>query len=85
MRDGWSLKDAARVLEIHERRVTQALDPALDKIARLWQADATRTVEAILAAVKALPMDNREIDLRESIADGVADRARLFRRPTELS
>lgn len=75
MRDGWSLKSAARVLGIHERRVTQALDPALEKIARLWLADATLTMTAILAKVEELKQI-RDDELEELIRrkNGTADR-----------
>ncbi len=78
MRDGWTLKDAAAVLGIHERRVTQSLDPTLTRIARLWRADPTRTMQAILAALASLdPMTPDELDFRERMADGRVDRAEL--------
>jgi hypothetical protein len=54
MREGWSLKDASNVLGIHERRVTQALDPALAKIARLMRADPLRTMQSIVEAMEDL-------------------------------
>jgi len=57
MRVGWSLKEASAVLGIHERRVTQALDPALDKIGRLWNVDPTRTLRAILDRASELQAD----------------------------
>lgn len=44
MRTGWSLKEAAAVLGIHERRVSQALDPCMTKIARLYVADGAKTL-----------------------------------------
>jgi len=83
------LKDAAKVLDIHERRVTQALDPALDKIADLWIEDATKTMEAILSRVQARlaisAMGDREILLRGDIHAGRADRDRLFRKRMDRS
>ena len=61
MRIGWTCKEAALVLRVHENRVTQALDPALRKIALLWVADPTRTMLAILDMVDKLPADNGEM------------------------
>jgi prephenate dehydrogenase len=40
------------VLGIHERRVTQSLDPTLRRIALLWIADPTKTIRAILDMVE---------------------------------
>jgi hypothetical protein len=54
MRIGWSCKAAALVLGIHPHRVTQALDPTLHKMALLWRADPSRTMEALLDAVRNL-------------------------------
>ncbi len=54
MRVGWSAKGASRVLGVHVNSISQSLDPALVKIAKLWRADATRTMDAILDAVREL-------------------------------
>ena len=79
MRVGWSLKDAAAVLDINERRVTQSLDPTLDRVAKLWRVDPTRTMQAILAAVNDLePMSDAELDLRIRIQTGRADRRDMY-------
>lgn len=79
MRVGWSLKDAAAVLDINERRVTQSLDPTLDRVAKLWRVDPTRTMQAILAAVNDLePMSDAELDLRIRIQTGRADRSDMY-------
>jgi hypothetical protein len=60
MRTGWTCKEAAAVLGVQESRVTQALDPALRKIALLWCADPTRTMLAILDQVSQLTPDDGE-------------------------
>lgn len=44
MRTGWSLREAAEVLDIHERRVSQALDPCMTKVARLYVANGAKTL-----------------------------------------
>lgn len=55
MNVGWSTKRAAEVLNLSSpTKVSQSLNPAVEKIARLWRADATATVEMILAAVRDL-------------------------------
>ena len=78
MRAGWPCKLAAPVLQVSECRLTQALEPALKKMALLWRADPTRTMEAILDAVNKLePMTDREIEIRERMLDGKLDRDRL--------
>lgn len=74
MRIGWSLKEACAVLGIHERRVTQSLDPTLERMARLWRADPTRTMAALLDAVAHLdPMTDSELALRQLIQTGRAE------------
>jgi len=55
MRTGWSLKHAGAVLDVHEKRVTQALDPALIKIALLMRVNALATHEAIMDQMSRLP------------------------------
>jgi hypothetical protein len=64
MRQGWSLKEAGTVLGIHERRVTQALDPALAKIARLMRADPLRTMQSIVEAMEDLEPPQSKHDPR---------------------
>ena len=75
MRAGWPCKLAAPVLQVSECRLTQALEPALKKMALLWRADPTRTMEAILDAVNKLePMTEQEINMRELMLNGALDR-----------
>lgn len=55
MRTHWTDKEAAPVLGLRNpAKVSQAMRPALEKIARLWAADATRTMSAILEEVSRL-------------------------------
>lgn len=76
MRTGFSLKEAASILDIHPRRVTQSLDPTLERVARLWRVDPTRTLKAILEAAEELgAMTERELELRERMLEGRADPA----------
>lgn len=66
------------MLGIRAEKVTQALDPALVKLARLWRVDPTRTMEAMLDAARNLdPMTDAELDLRERILMGCVDRSEL--------
>ncbi len=85
MRAGFSLKEAAMVLDIHERRVTQSLDPSLRRIALLWRVDPTATMECLLEAVRRLePMSDREIEMRTLMAEGRLDRRILHPPPESL-
>lgn len=62
------------MLGIHERRVTQSLDPTLERMARLWRADPSRTMAALLDAVDHLdPMTDAELELRRLIQMGRID------------
>lgn len=54
MRTGWSIKEAGAVLDINPNKIPQALDPAVQKIAKLYDADAVATMEMILERVKEL-------------------------------
>lgn len=47
MRTGWDLKSAAWVLGIHEKKVSQAIDPAFAKVAKLMLADPLKTMTAL--------------------------------------
>jgi hypothetical protein len=62
MRTGWSDELAQPILRVkHTRKVSQALRPALVKIARLWRIDATRTVRDIMDTLDQLePMSEEE-------------------------
>lgn len=65
MRIGWSNRDASAVLGVAEPKVSQALQPAITKIARLWRCDPNRTLRLILAAVDDLdPPTEAEIAAR---------------------
>lgn len=75
-RIGFSCKEASAILGIHERRVTQSLDPTLERVARLWRVDPTRTLRAIIEAAEELgAMTERELELRVAMQTGRLDRA----------
>ncbi len=76
MRSDFSCKELGRALGVCDTRATAAWVPALCKVARVWRLDPTRTMRAILQAVEDLePMSERELDLRERIGQGRADRS----------
>jgi hypothetical protein len=52
MRAGWTCQEVAEILDVHPHSVTQALDPALRKIALLWSVNPTKTMLAILDKVE---------------------------------
>ena len=63
------------MLGVHERRVTQALDPAMVKVAKLWRVDPTRTMKALIEATEDLePMTDDELAIREAMLTGRLDR-----------
>lgn len=74
MRAGWSDKEAQPVLCLSSvSKTSQALTPAIDKIARLWRANPTKTMQTILAAVDAQnqeAMTDDEFDRRYLIQTG---------------
>lgn len=81
MRIGFSLKEAGAILGVHERRVTQALDPSLERLARLWRVDPTRTMQLILDAVDRLdPMTDAELNMRELMQRNQLDRSHIHPR-----
>ena len=51
MRIGFSVKELAEILGIDARRAGQSVDPAVDKIARLWMRNPTKTMELLLDRV----------------------------------
>lgn len=68
MRSGWSLKQAASVLEIDPKRVTQSLDPSLTRIAKLMRVNALATHEAIMDQMSRLPpMTDVELQIQNEM------------------
>jgi hypothetical protein len=65
VRDGWSLKETARVLGIHPNKVPQALTPALFKIAKLMIADPIRTSRELLYAMEQVEQELIRAKLNE--------------------
>lgn len=62
------------ILGIAVGRVSQSLDPTLERIGKLWRADPTKTMVAILDAVDRLtPMPEAELDNRIKMAEGRAN------------
>jgi len=64
MRAGWSIKEAGAVLGISPTKVTQSIEPAFAKVARLMLADPyTTNIELLSAMMKVkAELDEREID-----------------------
>jgi len=60
MRAGWSIKDAAHVLGIHPKKVPQAIDPALRKVAILMAADPVATLLELVAVLEALKQNDND-------------------------
>ena len=86
MRTGWRLKELACVLGIHERRATQAVDPAVEKFARLWIASPTKTMLMLLEKVAELqrvaePISESEMDALRRFQTGRLDRSELKQSP----
>jgi hypothetical protein len=51
MRDGWQIKDAAPVLGVHPNKVTQCINPAFEKVAKLLLADPAATMRELNNAI----------------------------------
>jgi hypothetical protein len=51
MRDGWQIKDAAPVLGVHPNKVTQCINPAFEKVAKLMLANPAATMRELLNAI----------------------------------
>jgi hypothetical protein len=51
MRVGWQIKDAAPVLGVHPNKVTQSINPAFEKVAKLMIADPVATMRELLNAI----------------------------------
>lgn len=59
MRTGWSIKEAGHVLGVNPKKVSQALTPALHKIARLMLADPVATVAELHAAMASIAAEQQ--------------------------
>lgn len=82
MRDDFSCKELGQALRVVDTRATQAWQPCLRKVARVWRLDPDRTLRAILSEVDALnalePMGEAELELRERMGRGRADRSEVW-------
>jgi hypothetical protein len=67
MRTGWSDKDAAQVLGVQPAKASQALTPAVLKMARLGRADLRRTLKMLLAIMDEMDAQD-ELDAQQSAA-----------------
>lgn len=54
MRQGWTDKEASAVIGVHPAKVSQALTPALRKLALLMRADPLKTMQALMEAMEDL-------------------------------
>ena len=81
MRPGFSIKELAEILEIDARRVGQSVDPAMEKLAKLWMRNPTKTILFLMDTVQTLQraqrsemqMSEGEIDARICMAKGRFD------------
>lgn len=74
---GWDCKSAARVLNMHPKKVPQALAPAFLKIAKLFRADPRLTMIEITEALERLEQEEfeaRVLPALEARQVGLADR-----------
>ena len=72
MRNGWSIKDAGRVLGIAPTKVPQAINPAFLKVARLMLANPYKTHRELMAALETIEAElvEREYDARVAMLEG---------------
>lgn len=70
-REGWTVKEIAAVLDVSPSKVSQALNPAMEKVARLFRADPAKTMRDLLEAMDKLePMTDTELTNRERVLNG---------------
>lgn len=78
MRAGWDLKSAAHVLDVHPKKVPQAIGPAFIKVARLMLADPRKTMielnEAMSRVRELDQMPDDELSARVSRLEGRANK-----------
>lgn len=82
VRAGWSDKEAAAVLGIEDpRKTSQALVPAVRKVAALMRRNAHKTLLMLMAEMdRQEQAELHELRMREDAADGRADRGLVFGR-----
>jgi hypothetical protein len=74
MRTGWTDKEAAPVLGVAVTRVSQAMLPAIEKIAKLMRVDPKKTMLTIAEAMHSLDvMAEDEIEQRTRELNGTAN------------
>lgn len=77
---GWTVKDLQSVLGLqYETKVSQSMEPWLDKAAKMYLADPTKFLAMVLyAAAERAPASESELDARIRMANGNLDRVTLF-------
>lgn len=79
MRIGFTVKELSEHLGIDPRRVSQRVDPAFEKVAKLWRVNATKTMQLLMSVVldqvraQAYQMPDDEIEQRIAMATGRQD------------
>lgn len=69
---------AALALDVHLKKVPQAMTPALEKVARLYRIDPTATLETIIEMSRALePMTADELEARRLMQTNRLDRSAI--------
>lgn len=75
MRTGWSCKEIGVILNVSPTKASQSLDPAMEKIAKLYRVDPIRTTQMILDEIEQLEsMSEMELSLREAMLRGQINR-----------
>lgn len=69
---GFSVKESQRILDLKSpTKVSQAMNPAWEKVAKHWLADPKRTLLTLLMYADELtPMPDVEIEARRAMAMG---------------
>lgn len=81
MRIGFSGKELAQILGVHKNNIKASIDPAMEKLAKLWMKNPTKTMDFLLDTVHTLqrlrrsdlPMSEEEIGERISMLAGRYD------------
>lgn len=76
MRPGFSCKEISALLGVHERSATDAVNPALRKVAVLLLADPVKFIETLLPFLRdaeQAAFERTELPRREQIATGRCD------------
>lgn len=77
---GWSIKELQAVLGLQfESKVSQSMEPRLDKAAKMYLSDPTKFLAMVLyAAAERALISESELDARIRMANGNLDKVTLF-------